>query len=173
MNTKNKINIEKEHCCCATGHRAQKLPWKFNENDFRCFVAKEKTKTAIHIAVRDGYKYFMSGMALGFDMIFAEVVLELKKEYPHIQLVCVIPCKNQYELWPIGQQERYHTILEQADQIICLNDTYTKNCMLERNDFMLEHSSRVIALFNGLNGGTKSTILKAEKMDIKTIIIKP
>ena len=45
--------------------------------------------------------------------------------------------------------------------------------MLERNDYMLKNSSKVIALFNGEPGGTKSTILKAKKMGLDLIIIKP
>ena len=44
--------------------------------------------------------------------------------------------------------------------------------MLERNDYMLKNSSKVIALFNGIAGGTKSTILKAEKMGLKIEIIQ-
>lgn len=44
--------------------------------------------------------------------------------------------------------------------------------MLERNDYMLKNSSKVITLFNGLQGGTKSTIQKAEKMRLKIEIIK-
>ena len=43
--------------------------------------------------------------------------------------------------------------------------------MLERNDYMLKNSSKVISLFNGLAGGTKSTIQKAEKMGLMVDII--
>ena len=45
--------------------------------------------------------------------------------------------------------------------------------MLDRNDYMLKNSSKVIALFNGLQGGTASTISKAKKMGLETTIIKP
>lgn len=56
-------------------------------------------------------------MALGFDMICAEIVLEIKKKYPHIKLVCAIPCKNQDELWTNEYKKRYKKILKQADTI--------------------------------------------------------
>ena len=36
---------------------------------------------------------------------------------------------------------------------------------------MLKNSSKVIALFDGLNGGTKSTIQKAKKMGLIIEII--
>ena len=45
--------------------------------------------------------------------------------------------------------------------------------MQERNDYMLNNSSLLIALYNGSNGGTKYTITKANKLGIRTIIITP
>jgi len=158
---------------CFTGHRSQKLPWRFNEKDPRCIEMKNNTKTEIENAIKDGYIYFITGMALGFDMICAEIVLDLKKKYPEIQLICAIPCKNQDSPWSDEYKTRYRKLLKKADFIKYISDEYTKTCMLDRNDYMLKNSSRVIALFNGQQGGTKSTILKAEKMGLKTIIIKP
>ena len=63
---------------CFTGHRCQKLSWKFNENDDRCVEMRNQAYKIIENLIIDGYKNFISGMALGFDMICAEIVLELK-----------------------------------------------------------------------------------------------
>ena len=156
---------------CFTGHRSQKLPWRFNEKDNRCIEMRKTAKEKIEQSIIDGYVYFISGMALGFDIICAEIVLELKKKYPHIKLVCAIPCKNQDKLWSDEYKKRYHKILSKADTIRYIAEEYTKTCMLERNDYMLKNSSKVIALFNGLQGGTKSTIQKAEKMGLMVDII--
>ncbi|MGN1258735.1 MAG: SLOG family protein [Christensenellales bacterium] len=163
----------KEVTLCFTGHRSQKLPWRFNEEDERCVNMKNTIKAKIEQSIREGCIHFISGMALGFDMICAEIVLELKKNYPNIKLVCAIPCKNQDKLWSEEYKKRYKRILKQADIVRYIKEEYTKNCMLERNDYMLNNSSKVIALFNGLAGGTKSTIMKAEKMGLKIEVIKP
>ena len=40
---------------------------------------KEKLRNEIIKAIKNGYTTFISGMALGFDMICEEIVLELKK----------------------------------------------------------------------------------------------
>lgn len=45
--------------------------------------------------------------------------------------------------------------------------------MLERNRFMVVNSSLMIALFNGIEGGTKSTIDYARKRGLEIIIIRP
>ncbi len=157
---------------CFTGHRSQKLPWQFNEQDIQCVKMIDTTKEKVEQSIIEGYVYFISGMALGFDMICAEIVLEYKKKYPHIKLVCAIPCKNQDKLWSREYKIRYKEILSHADIIRYISKEYTKTCMLERNDYMLKNSSKVIALFNGVAGGTESTILKAKKMGLKIDIIK-
>lgn len=168
------INEElKKRTLCFTGHRCQKLPWGFNEEDMRCIKMKKVAKQKIEQAIFEGYIYFISGMALGFDMICAEIVLELKKKYPHIQLVCAIPCKNQDLFWSKKYKIRYREILGKADIVRYITKKYTKSCMLERNDYMLKNSSKVIALFNGIKGGTKSTILKAKKMGLVVDMIEP
>ena len=167
---------EKKLTCCFTGHRPQKLAWGFNEQDERCIAMRKRTKEEIEKAIQQGYTIFISGMALGFDMICAELVLELKKKYPNIKLICALPCKDQYAIWKDkSQQDRYKKILKKADSVRCLYERYddNTNCNLERNDYMLNNSSMVIALFNGKRGGTQSTILKAERLGLKTIIIEP
>lgn len=45
--------------------------------------------------------------------------------------------------------------------------------MQERNQYMINNSSLVIALYNGLNGGTKSTIAYAKRQGKEVVIIKP
>ena len=73
-------NFNKETTLCFTGHRSQKLPWKFNEQDPRCLQMKSTLYKELECAIDDGYTTFITGMALGFDMIAAELLLELKKK---------------------------------------------------------------------------------------------
>lgn len=167
------FEMMKSETACFTGHRSQKLPWKFNEQDERCIAMRAKAKELIEEAIKNGYVNFISGMALGFDMICAELVLELKEKYPHIKLICAIPCKTQSNPWHADQQKRYQKILKQADIKRYISNEYTDSCMHERNDYMLKNSSLVIALYNGTFGGTQSTLKKAEKMGLKVEIIKP
>lgn len=171
INSKNTIEDLKQVTLCFTGHRSQKLPWRFNEQDTHCVEMINITKEKIEQSIIEGYKYFISGMALGFDMICAEIVLEYKNKYPYIKLVCAIPCKNQDKFWSNEYKKRYKKILSKADIVVYIAKKYTKTCMFERNEYMLKNSSKIIALFNGFAGGTKFTILKAKKMGLKIGII--
>ena len=168
----NEFNLQKNKTLCFTGHRPNKLPWGLNEKDDRCLKMKVNLKEKIIEAIENGYTYFISGMAIGFDIICAEMILELKKDYPQIKLICALPCKDQYKVWTSQQIKRYKQVISKCDEIRCLYDTYNDKCMLERNDYMLNNSSIVIALYNGLSGGTGYTIKKAKEKGLKIEIIR-
>lgn len=168
------LELIKSQTVCFTGHRSQKLPWRFNEEDMRCKDMKVTLRAEIEKAINRGYNTFLCGMALGFDMICAETVIELKNKYPEIKIFGALPCKTQDIKWSVKDRERYANLLKQLDGIRCLYDDYIgAECMLERNRYMVNNSSLMIALFNGLPGGTKSTIDYARKQGLEIVIIKP
>lgn len=55
------------HSCAFTGHRPQRFPWRFNENDPQCVVLKAVLTEQITILAKSGTTDFFSGMALGVD----------------------------------------------------------------------------------------------------------
>ena len=168
------INLIKTETACFTGHRSQKLPWRFNEEDERCKVMKITLQAEIEKAIQKGYKTFLCGMALGFDTICAETVIDLKRQYEDIEIIGALPCKTQDIKWAFKDRVRYRDLLKQLDGIRCIYEEYIgAECMLERNRFMVDNSSLMIALFNGLPGGTKSTIDHARRQGLEIVIIKP
>ena len=75
--------------CCVTGHRD--LPQK-EINRVKAALRKEIEK-----AVADGFTQFMSGFAEGVDQYFAEIVLEMRKSNPALELVAVIPYQKRLD----------------------------------------------------------------------------
>ena len=149
--------------CCFTGHRPNKLPWGYKEEGVRFFLFRRKLKKVILNTINDGYDYFISGMALGIDMLCAEIVLELKKGHPNIKLECAIPCLNQTIKWNNESKVRYNNILKQADKITYVSEcSYYSGCMAKRNKYMTGNSDMLIAIYNGSEGGTKQTIAMAK-----------
>lgn len=86
---------------CFTGHRPDKLNGYKKEDNLDLINA---LYCEIESAIKDGVETFISGMALGVDMWSAETVIELRKKYDHIKLVCAIPCKNHPAKW--GQESK-------------------------------------------------------------------
>ena len=110
-----KISAEEEterkrrlHRCAFTGHRPEKLQKPES-------VVKAELRHEIIGAVHDGFSVFISGMARGVDIWAAELVLDLKKEFRDIKLICAIPYAGFELRWSEEWQARYRTILSHAD----------------------------------------------------------
>lgn len=161
--------------CCFTGHRPSQLPWGYNEYGIRFKFFKFRLKRVIMKCIKQNYKHFISGMALGVDIIAAEIVLELKSHHPDITLECALPCKNQSEKWNDESILRYINVLSLADKVTLVSESlYFNGCMAKRNRYMINHSNRIIAIYNGKkHGGTYQTINMAKIANKEIVIIKP
>ena len=164
--------MTKAQICCFTGHRPDKLPWGEQESDPRCLRIKQELYQALERAYDLGYRHFISGMARGGDLYFAEAVLELREKYPDVLLECARPCESQSSRWPRTEQRRYDAILDQCNYETMVQHTYDRNCMMRRNRYMVDHSSRIIALYDGVpKGGTAQTLAYALRKGLDTDII--
>ena len=63
--------------CAFTGHRPQKFPWKYEENDKWCVELKAVLSRQIEKMAAAGVTDFYSGMAQGVDTWAARAVLKL------------------------------------------------------------------------------------------------
>lgn len=172
--TKKKVKNDSFLKICFTGHRPKALPWGYDEEKESCILFKNVMFAIIEKAILNGYTYFISGMALGIDMICAEIVLKLKKKYKNVVLECAIPCLNQEKQWPLSEQERYKKILHKADIVHYVSkEEYSNSCMNDRNKYMVEQSDVVIAVWNGKPSGTGNTIRFAKENGCKVRIINP
>lgn len=117
--------------------------------------------------------HFISSADLGVGQYAAEIVLDLKKEYPGITLECVISCEKQAEYWSVAQRERYFTIMEQCDAETLLQYHYTKDCRKKRIEYMVNQSDYILAVWNGRQGGTCNIVSIARTMGKPMIIIDP
>lgn len=153
----------KEISCCFTGHRIISLK--------DMIKTREALSAELDFLYAMGKRRFISGGALGFDQIAAKEVILKKKKYPDMALVFVLPCKDQDNLWKESQKDEYIMMLSLADEIIYIQESYSKDCMRKRNKFMVEHSSVCICFLKNQKGGTYQTVLYAVSEDIPIINI--
>ncbi len=156
--------MNRANVCCFTGHRPETLYIDNDESEVYGLILK-----AVEDAILDRYTVFMCGGCRGGDFLFGEAVAELRNTYPEIRLVCVLPFRCQAELWSGEDRNRYADLLDAADEVVCLNDKYTKSCMHERNRYMVDRSSLLIAAYNGAKGGTDYTLSYAKKQGLRTV----
>ena len=160
--------------CAFTGHRPKSFPWKYDEKARDCVQLKEVLAVQIKQLAEQGVTTWLTGMAQGVDLWAAGIVLDLKEKNPALRLHCILPCEGQEVKWPVAEQERYRSILRQADEAICVNQEYHDGCMLERNRWLVEHSSVLLAVYNGTyRSGTGMTIRYAKQLGREVIVIDP
>lgn len=160
--------------CCLAGNMPNKLPFGLNEEHPFCISLKNALRKEIITKIEFGCLRFITGCSWGADMICSEIVLALKKEYPDIELICVIPYEKQASKWKEAFRNRYFNILEQSDRMMLISNKYTPDCYYERNRYMVDNSTHLIAVYNGEDkGGTASAIAYARWRGLHITIINP
>ena len=153
------------HRCCFTGHRPEKL--NRSEKDIKTDLREQ-----IIQAIQDGFMVFITGMARGVDLWAAEIVLDLRKRNKEIKLICAIPHDGFEARWSPSWQELYRYILVEADLMRVISKGYHTGVYQVRNEWMVDHSARVIAVFNGQPSGTKNTIDYAHRQGVPVVLIE-
>lgn len=156
---------KRKYRVCFTGHRPEKLT--------RCEKSiKKDLEKEIRRAVADGVNVFITGMARGVDIWASQIVLMLRDEGYDVKLVCACPYDGFERGWSQEWQKAYREILEEADFVKYVCEGYSRACFQKRNEWMVNHSARVIAIFNGEKSGTKNTIDYAMRVGVPVICIE-
>ena len=144
--------------CCFTGHREIPKPdIKKLRDDIDFEIEKHY--------VLHGVKTFISGGAIGFDMLAAETVIEAKRRHPDIRLVFVLPCSDHAKNWRASEVAKMRVLMLYADHVYCLSENYYRGCMHNRNKFMLDNSLFCISYCRKSSGGTYYTLSKARSLN--------
>ena len=160
--------------CCFTGHRPEKLPWRNREEDPRCLALKARIERELEEAYRAGYRHFICGMAKGADFYFCEAALALRDRRAGVTVEAAIPCEEQCARWSEGARNRYFDLVGHCDRETMVQRHYDRGCMLRRNRYMVDRSSRLIAVYDGLLlGGTMYTVSYAMKQGLKVVLLDP
>lgn len=137
--------------CCFTGHRPQKLCRPESE-------IKRELEIAIEDAIARGYRTFITGMAYGVDIWAGEIVVRLRENNPNLHLIAAIPFEGLENRWSRDWKKRYTNLLGKVDLVRYICPSYSAGAFQKRNEWMVDHSALVIAVFNGEKSGTKNTI---------------
>ena len=165
--------MDREHTCCFTGHRPNKLPWGTNEGDPRCTALKQQLARAVERAYEAGCRHFICGMARGCDLYFCQAVLTLREHCPDVTVEAAIPCQTQTDNWPARERAQHAVLLDQCNFETMVQHHYDRGCMMRRNRYMVDRSCRIIAVYDGIpSGGTANTLAYALKQELDTDIIR-
>lgn len=102
-------------------------------------------------------------MAVGFDLVAAEVALSLRDELKGLQVVAVVPFERMQLRFSESQRALFERVTHGADEVITLATRYSASVYALRNNYLVDNSTAVIAYFTGEKGGTAYTVRRAVK----------
>lgn len=143
--------------CIFTGHRA--LPGDL-------LPLRQALRRKILQLAADGFTRFASGGAAGFDLLAAELILELRWQVPELELHMILPCKGQDRTYSVGDRVRYRRVLESADSVRYTAEQYYDGCMLTRDRVMAAAADACICYLTHSRGGTAYTVCHVLMRDV-------
>lgn len=145
----------KSSTCCFIGHR--KLPADKVEGMLL------RLNREVDALIQRGVTVFLSGGAMGFDLIAASLVIAKREMGAKVRLIFALPCKNQDEKWPAEQGKLYRSLLAEADEIRYVSQEYGPECMKRRDQYLIDHSAFCICALLRNVSGTGQTVRIAWK----------
>lgn len=138
----------------ATGHRPTKLGGYGRATEARLAAFAEDYLTRVQPGMT------VSGMALGWDMAFAQASAELG-----IPFIAAVPFEGQEAKWPAESQRFYRNLLLAARRVYIVSPGgYEPSKMQVRNEWMVDNATHVAALWDGSAGGTGNCVRYVEKI---------
>lgn len=122
--------------------------------------------------ILQGYCYFAAGGARGVDTLAAQVVLTMKKKYPQIHLILVLPFVDLYKKedgWSQEEIAQYQNLKQNASKVVHIQMLYSRGCYNKRNRYLVDFSNICICYQYKSRGGTAYTTGYAKKQGIKVI----
>ena len=147
--------------CCFSGHR--KLP----KEKIECIL--KRLMVEVDNLISQGVTDFISGGALGFDLIAASVIISKREMGEDVRLTFALPCRKQDEFWNVEQKKLYYSLLAEADEVIYVSEEYTDGCMKKRNQYMVDKSNYCICALLYPNSGTGQTVRYARGKGVRVV----
>jgi len=149
-----------------TGHRPPKLGGYKLPNPTYLHICQQIEKTLTELKPEK----VLSGMALGVDQWAADIAYKLG-----IPFLAAVPFEGQEKEWPESARKAYHLLLSKAaERVVVCEGEYASYKMQIRNEYLVNNSDILIAVYNGdKTGGTANCVKYAKSTGKEIVYIDP
>lgn len=161
----------------VTGYKAHELGI-FNDSHPGIAIIKKALENQLRLLIDDGLEWIILSGQQGVETWTAELVLQMKKEFPEIKYAIITPFLEQEKNWNEQKQANYKSLLVQADfQTSVTKKPYEAPWQfIEKNKFVLRNSDGILIVYDEENEGSPKFMKKlaeqyAEKNDYSLFII--
>ena len=138
---------------------------------------KARLRATMESFIWQGYRHFYTSATQGIELWAAEIVIELREQYPGIALEMVIPYDAHSSKWPADIRARYDAVHRQADIVTIIRHDYQKGAIFARNRYLLDQCHLLVtALVPAAGSGTEKLAVQAAwrgKQVCRVPIIRP
>ncbi len=146
----------------VTGYKQHELGIFDDKHPGIRFIKKALEKRLISF-LEEGLEWVIISGQLGVETWVAEVVIDLKKEYPELKYAVITPFLEQEKNWNETKKEKYQLIVALAD----FHTSLTKRPyeapwqFIEKDKFFMRNSDGILILYDEENEGSPKFIKKA------------
>lgn len=143
-----------------SGYRSYELQI-FSDEDIKLKFLKSYLKDEIKRLIEEGWQWFIITGQLGVEQWAAEVVLELKPDYPEIKLAILFPYEGFGNQWNEENQLKLKNISNEADYVNYTSQEpyFTPKQLQANQEFILRNVDGVLLVYDDEYPG-KSKYLK-------------
>mgnify|MGYP001090610843 CR=1 FL=1 len=134
-------------------------------------IIKKALRRALIPLIEDGLEWVLLSGQLGVETWAAEVIMDLREDYPDLKYAIITPFLDQEKGWKAEKVEKYEEILLMAD----FHATVSKRPyegpwqFTAKNQFLIRNSDGLLLLYDEEKEGTPKYIKEmAEKYKEKT-----
>lgn len=148
----------------VTGYKAHELGI-FNDKHPGLPYIKKAIEQRLRILLEEGLEWVIISGQLGVELWTGEIALELKDEFPELQLAVLTPFLNQEQNWQEEKQEYYNLILEQAHYVNSITKREYEGPwqFKAKTQFLLDNSDALLLLYDDEKEGSPKYMLEEAK----------
>ncbi|MBQ8160792.1 MAG: DUF1273 family protein [Clostridia bacterium] len=152
--------------CCVTGPEEGELQRPVD--DLKVDLENEIVK-----AISCGYTTFIIGMTPGIELWAGCIVLRLRDRFPDLRLIAALPHPGfRAHARQTGWAEPYTRVIGAADFVQTISPDPLPESDRLRNRWMVDHSSKLIAVWDWRPSDTGDTVRYARKQGLKLQYIR-
>ncbi|WP_127585462.1 DUF1273 domain-containing protein [Paenibacillus koleovorans] len=161
----------------VTGYRANELGI-FSMKHPGIPIIRKAIRRQLLVLLEEGLEWVVVSGQWGVELWAAEVALELKTEYPQLQLAVITPFLEQDEKWSEEKRGVYGSVLQRADFVSSVTKTKYDGTwqFAEKDKFLLRNTDGLLLVYDEENEGSPRFIRRqamqlAEKGSYRIVTI--
>ena len=132
---------------------------------------KVDLENEILAAIKEGYTTFITGLEEGPDLWAGTIVARLRDDrFPELKLIAALPFQGICEEWE--WQKKTPGLLAKADYVKAVFPADMPQVIRKRNEWMIDHSAKMIAVYDGKLWNTQAAISYARKSRIPVKVLE-